>query len=111
MWNSKCDLLPAGAADGGVGGGGLARDPFGEAGEVRVGGEFFGGVEIAGELRLGEERVDLLVAGAAERDGFFAGGFREGFADARAGVELARHEVVPGQRGDGAAAEGAGFAQ
>jgi hypothetical protein len=26
-------------------------------------------------------------------------------------VELARHEVVPGQRGDGAAAEGAGFAQ
>lgn len=111
MWNSKCDLLPAGAADGNVGAGGLARDPFGEAGEVRVGGEFFGGVEMAGELRLGEERVDLLVAGAAERDGFVAGGFREGFSDPRAGVEFARHKVVPGQQGDGAAAEGAGFAQ
>ncbi len=89
----------------------MAGDPGGESGEGGVGGEFFEGVVVAGEFGLGEEGVDLLVAGAAERDGFLASGFREGFADARAVVEFPRDEVVPRGGGDFAAAEGAGFFQ
>lgn len=89
----------------------MAGDPGGEAGEGGVGGEFFEGVVIAGEFGLGEEGVDLLVAGAAERDGFLARGFREGFADARAVVEFPRDEVVPRGGGDFAVAERAGFFQ
>jgi hypothetical protein len=83
----------------------LACDPLNEARHLRMGSQSFNRAIVAGKFGFREDRVDLLVAGAAEQN--YCQPFVASKIALSAGTSMntARNKVMPRQLGDDATAQ------
>lgn len=75
----------------------LFPNPFEESGDFRMGCDFINRIVISFQLLLGEQGVNLLMAGGAKENGFLAFFARGIPTRALIVVPGARNQVMPGQ--------------